>query len=233
MKHLVVLIVLVFARLAAAQDEAVDRLTNELKSELPQARILAASRLGALGQRATPSIEAREAALADKNWKVRLFAGQALQEILPANQQAQFDELLALVEDFHDGESVTCQRSVDKILALGDDAEIAVPMFIATLGNPSWLKRRLAAQALGQIGAPAQAIPALVARLEDRHSEVRKEVIVGLGRCAAAKSKGGPLYPPAGERARRRKGEAKKRGEVQYSDSGNQKGLKSVTDLSA
>jgi outer membrane protein assembly factor BamB len=109
--------------------------------------------LGALAQRAAPSVPALVEALANCDTHVRLYAAESLASIgAPAAPAT-----LALAALLHDPIPGVRWAACEGLASIGPAAARAVPQLIAALGDESLYVRICAAGALGSIGPDAMA----------------------------------------------------------------------------
>ena len=124
----------------------------------------AARALGALGERASPSVRALVAALSHKEPHVRIYAAEALASIGPKAGAAAHDLARAL------GDPIPGVRwaAGEALAGIGPAAQVAVPQLIDALQDEFLYVRICAAGALGSIGPKAQtAREALIAAAHD------------------------------------------------------------------
>jgi HEAT repeat protein len=200
--------------------EATSALTRSLRSDDASLRLAAATALGRLRPDGAATVTALIASLSDGEHRVRRAAVQALGEVGPPAAQAVpfLVDLLrppgdSMVPDAAEalgkiGDSVAVTPLIEvlsrsegnhwvaaaKALGrLGPGAAAAAPLLLERLGDEQPWKRRVAVQALGVIGAPELAAPALIGLLDTRDIELRIDVARALG----------ALGPAAGEVAAR------------------------------
>jgi outer membrane protein assembly factor BamB/HEAT repeat protein len=124
----------------------------------------AARALGALGERASPSVRALVEALSHGEPHVRIYAAEALASIGPKASAAAKDLAMAL------GDPVPGVRwaAGEALAGIGPAAQLAVPQLIEALKDEFLYVRICAAEALGSIGPKAQtARAALIASAND------------------------------------------------------------------
>ena len=149
-------------------------LATQLKDQSPDVRAGAAVSLGQLGAGASEQASALVLALNDADTAVRNAASQALIRIGKA-------AVPVLIRSLGRGEPIFLQAVVDTLGGLGP---VAVPESIRCFHNEKAmiLVRRYCALALARIGtADKKVVPALVASLDDKSSDVRISAIEALG----------------------------------------------------
>jgi HEAT repeat protein len=143
----------------------------------------AARALGALGQRASPSVGALVSALSNADPYVRIYAAEALASIGPKAARA----TRALARALDDPVPGVRWAACEALGSIGPAAESAVPQLIEALNDEFLYVRIFAAGALGGIGPKAQsAREALRAAANDPRS--RSEAEWALRRIAGVKS---------------------------------------------
>ncbi|HSE39663.1 MAG TPA: HEAT repeat domain-containing protein, partial [Acidobacteriota bacterium] len=158
-------------------------LRRALKDEDEMVAGDAARALGALHQRASPSVLALVETLSHENPYVRIYAAEALASIGPKASVATNDLAKALVDPIPG-----VRWSAGEALAgIGPTAQSAVPQLIEALKDEYLYVRICAAEALGSIGPKAHAArEALKAAAND--PALRNQVEWALNRIAGAKS---------------------------------------------
>jgi outer membrane protein assembly factor BamB/HEAT repeat protein len=149
----------------------------------------AARALGALRERASPSVHALVKALSHEEPHVRIYAAEALASIGPNAESATKDLAISL------GDPIPGVRwaAGEALSTIGPAAQSAVPQLIEALKDEFLYVRICAAGALGSIGPKAQsAREALRAAAND--PGLRYEVEWALNRIAGVES-GNPLIP--------------------------------------
>ncbi len=113
----------------------------------------AARALGALGNRASPSVEALVTTLSHEDPYVRIYAAEALASIGPTAAKA----ANALAEALSDPIPGVRWAACEALASIGPAAQSAVPQLIEALEDEFLYVRIFAAGALGSIGPKAQA----------------------------------------------------------------------------
>ena len=165
-------------------------LRRALRDEDSMVAADAARALGALGNRASPSVPALIKALSHEEPHVRIYAAEALASIGPKASAATKDLARAL------GDPVPGVRwaAGEALGSIGPAAQSAVPQLIEALKDEFLYVRICAAGALGSIGPKAQtAHEALSAAAND--PVVRHEVEWALNRIAGIEPVVSPLVP--------------------------------------
>jgi outer membrane protein assembly factor BamB/HEAT repeat protein len=124
----------------------------------------AARALGALGERASPSVDALISTLSHRDPYVRIYAAEALASIGPKAGAAAEDLARAL------GDPIPGVRwaAGEALAGIGPAAQVAVPQLIEALQDEFLYVRICAAEALGRIGPKAHAArEALIASAND------------------------------------------------------------------
>jgi len=153
------------------------------EDEVPAVRTFAAFALGEIGPRAAPAIPSVIRALHDDGFEdVRAHAAKALGKI-GADLAITIPALGASLNDYKPSVQLSAIEALEK---LGPHAISAVPSLVGALeaDRPRWLRAR-AGRLLARFGP--QAVPALVAALEDERegvSEAAAEVLRKIGRPA-------------------------------------------------
>jgi HEAT repeat protein len=156
--------------------EDVNSLVQQLKSPDVDQRRAAAKNLGAMGSEASSAVPALAAALKDKDLYVRRFAAQALGEV---GGDAGVS-VKALSEALRDPQKEVVEAAAAALGKLGEPAVATLAKVVGDKSKPTSARIK-AAQSLGGMGKSAkEAVPALVAALQDR--EVRLEAVTSLGR---------------------------------------------------
>jgi len=150
----------------------------------------AARALGALGERASPSVAALVSALSHEDPYVRIYAAEALASIGPRAGAAAGDLARALSDPIPG-----VRWSAGEALAgIGPAAQLAVPQLIEALTDEFLYVRICAAEALGSIGPKAHtAREALLASAKD--PALREQAEWALNRIAGIES-GNPVVAP-------------------------------------
>ena len=152
----------------------------------------AARALGALGRRASPSVDALVNALAHEDPYVRIYAAEALASVGPGAARA----TSALAEALSDPAPGVRWAACEALATIGPAAQSAVPQLIEALEDEFLYVRIFAAGALGSIGSKAQsAREALRAAAND--PRLRNDAEWALSRIT-----GTPLIDDANERQR-------------------------------
>ncbi len=150
----------------------------------------AARALGALGQRASPSVRALVTALSHEEPHVRIYAAEALASIGPKAVLATKDLARAVSDPVPGVRWAACEA----LASIGPAAHSAVPQLIEALTDEFLYVRIFAAGALGSIGPKAQtAREALRAAAND--PTLRDEAEWALNRIAGVES-GEPAVSP-------------------------------------
>jgi HEAT repeat protein len=145
--------------------EAVPSLSKALTDESPDARRLAAQRLGAMGPTAREAIPALLHALQDSDGQVRLQAAYALWQIDHEAKQV----IPILLASLKDKDPKVRNSSAPLLAQIGPIPESAVPELQAALKGKDALIRVNAAEALcGLPGHIKEAIPVLLPALRNR-----------------------------------------------------------------
>lgn len=150
----------------------------------------AARALGALRERASPSVRALVKTLSHENPYVRIYAAEALASIGPKASAATRDLARAL------GDPIPGVRwaAAEALGSIGPAAQSAVPPLIEALKDEFLYVRICAAEALGSIGPKAQtALEALKAAASD--PALRNQAEWALNRIAGVESEK-PVVPP-------------------------------------
>ena len=162
-----------------SQEQKIHQLIAQLGAEDAQVRAQATKALGKIGE---PAVEALIAALRHENpslrasvvWKLSEI-GRPINRIVPA--------LIGALGDASENVGVAAS------MALADIGEPAVRFLIEALKDEKADIRLHVAYVLGEIGAPADTIiPALILRLGDKESNVRRvsvRALLNFGRRAA------------------------------------------------
>jgi outer membrane protein assembly factor BamB len=152
----------------------------------------AARALGALGQRASPSVRALVTALSHEEPHVRIYAAEALASIGPKAVLATKDLARAVSDPIPGVRWAACEA----LASIGPAAHSAVPQLIEALTDEFLYVRIFAAGALGSIGPKAQtAREALRAAAND--PTLRDEAEWALNRIAGVESGEPAVSPPA------------------------------------
>jgi HEAT repeat protein/outer membrane protein assembly factor BamB len=144
----------------------------------------AARALGALSERASPSVRALVTALSHEEPHVRIYAAEALASIGPKASAATRDLARAL------GDPIPGVRwaAGEALAGIGPAAQLAVPQLIKALNDEFLYVRICAVEALGSIGPKAQAArEALTASANDL--ALRNQAEWALSRIAGVESK--------------------------------------------
>src|SRR5215471_9834454 len=158
-------------------------LRRALRDEDPVVAGDAARALGALGNRASPSVGALVKTLAYRDQYVRIYAAEALASIGPNAAEA----TKALVEALGDPIPGVRWAACEALGSIGPAAQPAVPQLIDALKDEFLYVRLLAAGALGSIGPKAEsAREALMTGTND--PALRNEAEWALSRIAGVKS---------------------------------------------
>jgi outer membrane protein assembly factor BamB/HEAT repeat protein len=150
----------------------------------------AARALGALGQKASPSVRALIKTLSHEDPYVRVYAAEALASIGPNAGAATTDLARAL------GDPIPGVRwaAAEALTSIGPAAEAAVPQLIEALNDEFLYVRICAAGALGSLGPKAQtAREALRAAADD--PALRDEAEWALNRIAGVESRESAVSP--------------------------------------
>ncbi len=150
----------------------------------------AARALGALGQKASPSVRALVQALSHEDPHVRIYAAEALASIGP-NAAAATEDLARAVGDPIPG---VRWAACEALASIGPAAHSAVPQLIEALTDEFLYVRIFAAGALGSIGPKAQAAREAL-REAANDPTLRNEAEWALNRIAGVES-GKPVVPP-------------------------------------
>jgi outer membrane protein assembly factor BamB/HEAT repeat protein len=113
----------------------------------------AARALGALGERAGPSVPALVEALSHRDPHVRLYSAEALASVGPAAAPA----TMPLIRALHDPHPGVRWGACEALASIGEKANPAVPHLIDALSDEFLYVRICAAGALGSIGPAANA----------------------------------------------------------------------------
>jgi len=139
-------------------------LRGALRDEDPQVAGDAARALGALGQKASPSVLALVRTLSHEDAYVRIYAAEALASIGPDAAAATVDLAKALDDPIPGVRWAACEA----LATIGPAAQSAVPQLIEALTDEFLYVRIFAAGALGSIGPKARtAREALTAAAND------------------------------------------------------------------
>ena len=152
----------------------------------------AARALGALGTRASPSVDALVDTLSHQNPYVRIYAAEALASIGPKAAKATG----ALAEALRDPTPGVRWAACEALASIGPAAQPAVPQLIEALEDEYLYVRIFAAGALGSIGPKAQSAQAALKAAADDQA-LRSEAEWALSRIA-----GTDLTDGANERQR-------------------------------
>src|SRR5438552_239169 len=152
-------------------ESSVEALVAAMRDERVEVRCLAVQALGRISD--PRAVEALIAALCDKNALMRCFVVRALGQI----GQAAIEALIAALRD--DDKRVRC-GAVRSLGNIGDTRAVEPLVEVLRDEAASTLIRRLAVQALGEIGQPA--VQGLIATLHDKGKEVRQDAVQALGR---------------------------------------------------
>lgn len=158
-------------------------LRRGLRDEDPMVAGDAARALGALGERASPSVGALVNTLSHEDPYVRIYASEALASIGPKAGAAAKDLARAL------GDPIPGVRwaAGEALAGIGPAAQLAVPQLIEALKDEFLYVRICAAEALGSIGPKAQAArEALIASAND--PALRDQAESALNRIAGIES---------------------------------------------
>jgi hypothetical protein len=149
-----------------AAGPAVGEIAALIRDPAPAVRQAACRALGDIGEPAADHVADMQPALDDESWPVRLAAAFAIQKLDPASAAPH----PVLMEAMQKGEGGT----IVAIGQLGSDATWAVPTLVALLRDRRPGTRRLAAEALGNIGpAASEATSALESATRDSDDRVR------------------------------------------------------------
>lgn len=149
-----------------AAGPAVGDVVPLIRDSAPAVRQAACRALGDIGKPAASKVPELETALVDETWSVRLAAAFAILKLDPTNAAPR----PILNEAMTKGEGGT----IVAVGQLGADAAWAVPTLVALLKDPRPGTRRLAADALGNIGEAAiEAVTALERAAHDTDDRVR------------------------------------------------------------
>jgi HEAT repeat protein len=152
--------------LGAEASAAVPALGEALRDVHPGVRQAAARALGNIGERARPAVTALEGALADSELTVQLAAAWALVKLDPDGKK--YVPVLTATMQAGEGGTIVAVGN------LGSAAEWAVPTLTKLLQDKRAGVRRLAAEALGKVGAQgADATAALEQATRDADDQVR------------------------------------------------------------
>ncbi len=143
----------------------------------------AARALGALGNRASPSVGALVDALSHEDSYVRIYAAEALASIGPGAAKA----TNALAEALGDPTPGVRWSACEGLASIGPAAQSAVPQLIGALADEILYVRIFAAGALGSIGPKAQAARGAL-RAAANDPALRNEAEWALSRIAGVKS---------------------------------------------
>lgn len=157
----------------ARGDEKVEAWAARLAAPTPEERIEAAFALGAMGEKASPAVEALSQALGDKLFKVRAAAAIALGKIGPRIGDRATQVLLERLDDL----SPSVRRAAAKaLIRLGEvPAKRALETLLKDLAHERFKIRTTAAETLGSLGLAGEpALEALrVAAAEDKSRSAR------------------------------------------------------------
>ncbi len=162
--------------------EATPALIQALKQRNERVAEWAVLILGEIGPAAKDAVPALIDALKGGDWDMRCYAAEALGRIGPAAKAA----VPALEEALKDKKDKNVRFYAAEALARLGLPDRGLPVLIALLKGKSWILRKYAAMALGEIGAPAKAaIPALREALKDKEADVRNAAAEALKRIQA------------------------------------------------
>jgi HEAT repeat protein len=171
-----------WALVKADQEAAIRAFIGVLeRGRTAKSRVLAATALGNLGQRAGAAVDAVRVALDDEDLRVRVGAARALWQI---ERQVDTKLLLTLAQ----GEEPVCGHppfSMPVWKELGPEAQAAVPGLLQALQSPDETIRLCATIALGHMGQSIlakEAVRALATRLKDSSIAVRRGAACALGK---------------------------------------------------
>ncbi|HKO44413.1 MAG TPA: PQQ-binding-like beta-propeller repeat protein [Pyrinomonadaceae bacterium] len=152
----------------------------------------AARALGALGQRAGPSVSALVKTLSHENPYVRIYAAEALASIGPKASDATRDLARAL----RDPIPGVRWAAAEALGSIGPPAQLSVPQLIEALKDEFLYVRICAAEALGSIGPKAHAAQESL-RAAAKDPALRNQAEWALSRIAGLES-GKPVVSPHG-----------------------------------
>src|SRR5262245_42251516 len=112
------------------------------------------------------------AALANKDWIVRMHAVKALGRIRHADS---VESLLPLLQD---KVKAVREETTAALAAIGD---AAIPSLLTALSSTDWLVRLHAVEALGKMGSPAAVEPLLSLLFNDHDAAIREDAVRALG----------------------------------------------------
>ena len=183
-----------FIDLAPETESIQPALRRALRDEDPQVAGDAARALGALRQRASPSVPALVRTLSHEDPYVRVYAAEALASIGPKAAAATRDLARAL------GDQIPGVRwaAGEALASIGPAAQSAVPQLIEALNDEFLYVRICAAGALGSLGLKApKAQPAVEAlRAAANDPTLRTEAQWALNRIAGVESGETVVSPP-------------------------------------
>lgn len=179
----------ILERMGPAAKEAVPALTAALGDNNPETRSEVLLALGAIGPEAAPAAPAIAELLTDATMKVRYAACYALGQIgLAAAKSA--PQLACCLGD---GDEFLCMASAWALAKIDsqspETAAKVAPVLIKALDTPDAMTRLHAAEALGQLGAPARAAVGKLEQLakDDPNDDVREVAAESLKAIAAQK----------------------------------------------
>jgi outer membrane protein assembly factor BamB len=160
----------------------------------------AARALGALGDKASPSVAALVETLLHEDAYVRIYAAEALASIGPNAAPA----TKVLAEALRDPTPGVRWAACEALSSIGPAAQSAVPQLIEALKDEFLYVRIFAAGALGSIGPKAHSAREALARAAATDPAMREEVEWALGRitgvkpaaAAALEAPATPVAPP-------------------------------------
>jgi len=176
----IILILLLFPLHLVSAEVAVDRLIIALDHPLWSARRDAAESLAAIGSKANPAIPRLVESLSDIEPLVRRSAARALGAVGNGSEEA----AIGLITALQDGDWVVRREAAFSLGILRTAAEVVVPSIRKILGNnESNDLRQAAALALSGLAPDSkEALPELVAALQDENWQLRAEVANALGK---------------------------------------------------
>jgi len=163
-------------KMGSAAGDAVPALSDALDDEFWFVREAAAEALGGMGPQARGSVPALTCALGDEGWSVREAALAAIERLLPNGEVVS-----ALIEGLGNDSPSTRWGAALALKEMGSRAASAVPTLVRLLEEDDDNDvRRVAAEALGDIGEQEEAVPALTQALEDKYWRVRRAAVRAL-----------------------------------------------------
>jgi HEAT repeats/HEAT repeat len=167
----------VFYELVKCNSKAVPELIKAIANQDKDVRIIAIAALGSIGSDASPAIPALIKAFQDSDVDVRIAAADALGDISSHAQSAYPLLMKTVLQDRNED-----VRLIAALAAVRISEQKTVPQLIQSLKSPSSEVRNRAAEALGNIGYPANSAVSLLENMaiQDKDINVRSTAKLAL-----------------------------------------------------